>query len=270
MVAMIPRFSVVSLLVALTVLGFQGPSARAEDTLESALMPLIEAHKGKVAVAVKNLETGESFLYHADDADADGQPDQVPGHDRGLPPGGREEGRPGQAGHAQEGGQGPRLGHPDGPLLRRGDVPAPRRRPPDDRLLATTRRRTWCSTRSASASTAETMEKMGYPEHQDPLQGLPPRHLGLPRAEQAVRPGQHHRRRDDPALRGAPQEGAGQPRGERGDAQAHARLRRQGQVPPVPARPGRRSRSRPAAVDAAQDGGRHHRLRPAGRSPSAS
>ena len=30
-------------------------------------MPLIQAHKGKVAVAVKNLETGESFAYHADD-----------------------------------------------------------------------------------------------------------------------------------------------------------------------------------------------------------
>ena len=30
-------------------------------------MPLIEAHKGKVAVAVKNLESGETFLYDADD-----------------------------------------------------------------------------------------------------------------------------------------------------------------------------------------------------------
>ena len=30
-------------------------------------MPLIEAHKGKVAVAVKNLKSGETFLYHADD-----------------------------------------------------------------------------------------------------------------------------------------------------------------------------------------------------------
>ena len=30
-------------------------------------MPLIEAHKGKVGVAVKNLRTGESFTYHADD-----------------------------------------------------------------------------------------------------------------------------------------------------------------------------------------------------------
>ena len=28
-------------------------------------MPLIEAHKGKVAVAVKHLGSGESFRYHA-------------------------------------------------------------------------------------------------------------------------------------------------------------------------------------------------------------
>jgi beta-lactamase class A len=30
-------------------------------------MPLVKAHKGKVALAVKNLETGESFFYHADE-----------------------------------------------------------------------------------------------------------------------------------------------------------------------------------------------------------
>jgi beta-lactamase class A len=41
-------------------------SARAGETLESMLTPLIQAHKGKVAVAVKNLDTGESFAYHAD------------------------------------------------------------------------------------------------------------------------------------------------------------------------------------------------------------
>ena len=33
----------------------------AGDSLESRLMPLIKAHKGKVAVAVKDLETGETF-----------------------------------------------------------------------------------------------------------------------------------------------------------------------------------------------------------------
>jgi beta-lactamase class A len=35
-------------------------------TLESRLMPLIAAHKGKVAVAVKHLGSGESFRYHSD------------------------------------------------------------------------------------------------------------------------------------------------------------------------------------------------------------
>jgi beta-lactamase class A len=34
-------------------------------TLESRLTPLIEAHKGKVAVAVEHLGSGESFRYHA-------------------------------------------------------------------------------------------------------------------------------------------------------------------------------------------------------------
>ncbi len=42
-------------------------SARGEETLESRLLPLIQAHKGKVAVAVKNLETGESYAYQADE-----------------------------------------------------------------------------------------------------------------------------------------------------------------------------------------------------------
>ncbi len=34
-------------------------------TLEACLKPLIDAHKGKVAVAVKHLGTGEAFEYHA-------------------------------------------------------------------------------------------------------------------------------------------------------------------------------------------------------------
>ncbi|MFN0021190.1 MAG: serine hydrolase [Pirellulaceae bacterium] len=41
-------------------------STRATDTLQIKLAPLIEAHEGKVAVAVKNLKTGESFSHHAD------------------------------------------------------------------------------------------------------------------------------------------------------------------------------------------------------------
>ena len=41
--------------------------ARGADALEARLLPLIEAHRGKVAVAVKNLKTGESYSYHADE-----------------------------------------------------------------------------------------------------------------------------------------------------------------------------------------------------------
>ena len=36
--------------------------------LEARISPLVKEHKGKVAVAVKNLKTGESFYLHADDA----------------------------------------------------------------------------------------------------------------------------------------------------------------------------------------------------------
>jgi beta-lactamase class A len=42
------------------------PHPGASSTLESRLMPIIAAHKGKVAVAVKHLGTGESFRHHAD------------------------------------------------------------------------------------------------------------------------------------------------------------------------------------------------------------
>jgi beta-lactamase class A len=38
--------------------------SRSSSTLESRIMPLITAHKGKVAVAVKHLGSGESFSYH--------------------------------------------------------------------------------------------------------------------------------------------------------------------------------------------------------------
>jgi beta-lactamase class A len=47
-----------------------GPQTATEapgKSLAQRIEPLIKAHKGKVAVAVKNLKTGESFAYHADD-----------------------------------------------------------------------------------------------------------------------------------------------------------------------------------------------------------
>ncbi|MHC5541661.1 serine hydrolase [Singulisphaera rosea] len=43
------------------------PAHGAEPTLEARLRPLIDAHKGKVAVAVKNLKSGETFFEHQDD-----------------------------------------------------------------------------------------------------------------------------------------------------------------------------------------------------------
>ena len=47
---------------------FGGPGrTEAGESLESRLTPLIQAHKGKVALAVKQLDTGESFAYHADE-----------------------------------------------------------------------------------------------------------------------------------------------------------------------------------------------------------
>jgi beta-lactamase class A len=53
-------------LLAFIGIGFVPASSRAGETLESKLTPLIQAHKGKVAVAVKNLDTGESFAFNAD------------------------------------------------------------------------------------------------------------------------------------------------------------------------------------------------------------
>ncbi len=39
----------------------------AEDSLATRLQPLIDAHKGKVAVAVKHLDSGVGFAFHEDD-----------------------------------------------------------------------------------------------------------------------------------------------------------------------------------------------------------
>ncbi len=40
----------------------------ADENLEARLRPLIDAHKGEVAIAVKHLKTGESFAHRADEA----------------------------------------------------------------------------------------------------------------------------------------------------------------------------------------------------------
>lgn len=47
--------------------GVPSSAARQERTLEARVAPLAKAHKGKVAVAVKNLKTGEEFYLGADE-----------------------------------------------------------------------------------------------------------------------------------------------------------------------------------------------------------
>jgi beta-lactamase class A len=52
---------------ALTVLACLLPAAPpAPDRLEARLLPLAKGHKGRVAIAVKHLVTGETFFYNAD------------------------------------------------------------------------------------------------------------------------------------------------------------------------------------------------------------
>jgi beta-lactamase class A len=54
-------------LLALTAVALLAAPASAAD-LESRIAPLVKEHKGKVAIAVKHLKTGESFYLNADDA----------------------------------------------------------------------------------------------------------------------------------------------------------------------------------------------------------
>ena len=43
------------------------PLSAADPSLESRIQPLAEKHKGKVAVAVKNLASGEGYALNADE-----------------------------------------------------------------------------------------------------------------------------------------------------------------------------------------------------------
>lgn len=55
-----------ALLAAGCVLAAAAPTPKVESTLESVITPLVKAHKGKVTLAIKNLETGESFRIDDD------------------------------------------------------------------------------------------------------------------------------------------------------------------------------------------------------------
>src|SRR5690242_5570273 len=54
------------LVLAVMIVPMAAGPADADDSLEATLRPYIDAHKGKVAIAVKNLKTGESYRYRAD------------------------------------------------------------------------------------------------------------------------------------------------------------------------------------------------------------
>jgi beta-lactamase class A len=59
--------SAVTLSVVAGALGVNSVSGGEAPSVASRVLPLIEAHKGQVAVALKDLKNGESFLYRADD-----------------------------------------------------------------------------------------------------------------------------------------------------------------------------------------------------------
>lgn len=55
------------LLALVVVLIVPGLTRAAEKDLEGRIAPLVKGHKGKVAVAIKNLKTGEEFYLNADE-----------------------------------------------------------------------------------------------------------------------------------------------------------------------------------------------------------
>jgi beta-lactamase class A len=69
----LPSREVVGCILAAWAIAGGAPSLLADapedhrTSLESKLTPFIMAHRGEVAVAVKNLSTGEAFSYHADE-----------------------------------------------------------------------------------------------------------------------------------------------------------------------------------------------------------
>lgn len=57
------RFATLSAVLVAIVAHWPGSAVRAEEGLKERLQPLIDAHKGKVAVAVRHLDTGVSFAH---------------------------------------------------------------------------------------------------------------------------------------------------------------------------------------------------------------
>ncbi len=55
------------LFMSLLLLLFPGQVFAGDNTLGAKVLPLVKAHRGRVAVAIKHLGTGETFLHGADD-----------------------------------------------------------------------------------------------------------------------------------------------------------------------------------------------------------
>ncbi len=197
MTQMKPAFQLICTLA--TVLALSSVSL-AQSTLESRLMPLIEAHKGDVAVMVKHLETGETFAHRENEPQATASLIKFPVMIEA---------------YRQSVEQGLDLAQPvtlqeadkvQGSGILTTHFSAGSTFPLKDaiRLMIAFSDNTATNLvldKIGLPSTAATMEKLELSQHEDPRQGLPPRDLNLSRAEPAVRPGKHDGRRDDPSLR---------------------------------------------------------------------
>ena len=156
-------------------------------------MPIIHAHKGKVAVAVKHLGTGQSFAYHEDEvmptASLIKLPVMIEAYRQAaakkvdLKRDRRSQGTdkvPGSGILTSHFTAGARFTLRDAVRL----------------MIAFSDNTATNIVLDAVGigSTAATMENLGYPEYQDPLESVSPRNVRLPRAQQEVWAGQHHRR----------------------------------------------------------------------------
>ena len=225
-----------------------GTSASAgEPSLESRLMPLVRAHKGEVALAVKNLKTGETFLHRQDEPMPTASLIKFPVMVEAYRQAAEKAIDLDEAVTLEASDKVPGSGILTDHFSAGATFPL---RDAVHLMIA-------FSDNTATnlvldeigiGSTAATMERMGYPHTKIHSKVFRRDTSVCPRAEQAVRPRQHHRRRDDPALRGAPPEGTGQRGGQRGDARPHACLRRQGQIPAVPP-PGTKIAFKTGSVD---------------------
>ena len=192
----------VMVLLALSCLSAITCSAVAATELAARIQPMIDSFEGQVGVAIKQLETGESYEHRADKpmptASLIKFPLMVTAY-RDIDVGKlalddritlREEDKVQGSGLLST------------PLLRRDTVSASRRDSPDDRRLGQhgdqPRDRSSRSRRFGRIDAAARL-----PQYQAPFQGFPPRHIDLPGAEPRVWPGQYDSRRNGQASRNA-------------------------------------------------------------------